>query len=116
MTPEEKMNQLGTVWLEANYERCQRLYEKLRDKVWVLRGGYSEIIWGERPKPVPNPSMPWERPCFADMAHRLWAWEERKDGLIKKRQRDMSLDQRSAQKFRVLHYPVSERWDGVELE
>ncbi len=93
MTEDEKMEQVDTVWLEANYDRCIRIHEKLKDKMWCLTNGWAaDFAWAaDKPAPVPNPSMPWRRPTLKDIIHRVYVFETRDDGWPQDKQEKFSM-------------------------
>lgn len=78
MREDHHIKNVPSAWLHANFDRVLTCHEKLRDRMWILRGGYADDwAWGDAPDPVSNPSMPWVRPDIRDFAVRLFVFESR---------------------------------------
>jgi hypothetical protein len=74
---ENAIDRVPTDWLAQNYERAIACHAKLKDKMWVLKGGSAaDWAWGEKPPAVPNQSMPWVRPEIGDFALRVCAFDQ----------------------------------------
>jgi len=82
---ENAIDRVPTDWLATNYYRVISCHAKLKDKMWVLKGGWADDwAWGEKPPAVPNQSMPWVRPGIGDFALRVFAFEERPEYMAEK--------------------------------